>query len=300
MFLSLVSLLFLPNFFLLKLFFTCRSGRDGPLLSSEKKVDKDSQKGFAPLNPIPAPCGQSSSFFRAAGRLSGPSAANRRLTGKRLKSQGAELSFSSVSVRRGTSAPFRQSPPFLSLLAGLRGPSGRKPPAGMGNARKAKGAELSFSGVSVRGGMFGPTFYIFIEIWRELLPGSREQESSFFPAWENRSRALGLHSKKNACVRGAGKEKTGCAICPAQPRGHARRGEGKDRESDLLGAARAGRARRGEGKDRESDLLGAAARACETRRRKRQGERLARRSRAGVRGWAKAQTRCVSCPPQVR
>ena len=169
----------------------------------------------------------------------------------------------------------------------------------MGNARKAKGAELSFSGVSVRGGMFGPTFYIFIEIWRELLPGSREQESSFFPAWENRSRALGLHSKKTrACeaqgkkrqgarfarrsragMRDAAKEKTGRATCSAQPRG---------------------RARRGEGKDRESDLLGAAARACETRRRKRQGERLARRSRAGVRGWAKAQTRCVSCPPQVR
>ena len=41
----------------LKNFFICRSGRDGPLLSSEKKVDKDSQKGFAPLNPIPAPCG---------------------------------------------------------------------------------------------------------------------------------------------------------------------------------------------------------------------------------------------------
>ena len=37
--------------------------------------------------------------------LRGLSAANRRLTGKRLKSQGAELSFSSVSVRRGTPAP---------------------------------------------------------------------------------------------------------------------------------------------------------------------------------------------------
>ena len=41
----------------LKILFTCRSGRDGPLLSSEKKVDKDSQRGFAPLNPIPVPCG---------------------------------------------------------------------------------------------------------------------------------------------------------------------------------------------------------------------------------------------------
>ena len=62
---------FLPCFspfpaplFPLKLLFTCRSGRDGPLLSSEKKVDKDSQKGFAPLNPIPVPCGQSFSLPR--------------------------------------------------------------------------------------------------------------------------------------------------------------------------------------------------------------------------------------------
>ena len=48
----------------LKSLFICRSGRDGPLLSSEKKVDKDSQKGFAPLNPIPVPCGQSFSLPR--------------------------------------------------------------------------------------------------------------------------------------------------------------------------------------------------------------------------------------------
>ena len=88
----------------LKNFFICRSGRDGPLLSSQKKVDKDS-RGAAPLRtPFLRPAA-SLPFFRAAGRLSGPSAANRRLTGKRLKSQGAELSFSSVSVRRGTSAP---------------------------------------------------------------------------------------------------------------------------------------------------------------------------------------------------
>ena len=48
---------FPASLFPLKILFTCRSGRDGPLLSSEKKVDKDSQRGFAPLNPIPVPCG---------------------------------------------------------------------------------------------------------------------------------------------------------------------------------------------------------------------------------------------------
>ena len=50
-YLSPFSVWLLPLNFL----FICRSGRDGPLLSSEKKVDKDSQKGFAPLNPIPVP-----------------------------------------------------------------------------------------------------------------------------------------------------------------------------------------------------------------------------------------------------
>ena len=110
------SLLFFSPFSVsllpLKSLFTCRSGRDGPLLSSEKKVDKDSQKGFAPLNPIPAPCGRSFLLPRCWPAYAAFQAANRRLTGKRLKSQGAELSFSSVSVRRGTPAPFRRSPPF--------------------------------------------------------------------------------------------------------------------------------------------------------------------------------------------
>ena len=51
-------------------------------------------------------------FFSLLAGLTALRAANRRLTGKRLKSQGAKLSFSSVSVRRGTPAPCGQSPPF--------------------------------------------------------------------------------------------------------------------------------------------------------------------------------------------
>ena len=48
-------------------------------------------------------------FSRAAGRLSAALwAAIRRLTGKRPKSQGAELSFSSVSVRWGCAGAFAQ------------------------------------------------------------------------------------------------------------------------------------------------------------------------------------------------
>ena len=60
------------------------------------------------------------------------------------------------------------------------------------------------------------------------------------------------------------------------------------------------RARRRERKDRVRDLPGAAARACETRRRKRQGERLARRSRAGVRDAAKEKTGRATCSAQPR
>ena len=41
-------------------------------------------------------------------------------------------------------------------------------------------------------------------------------------------------------------------------------------------------------------------RACETRRRKRHGARIAHRRCACVRDWAQAKTRCANCPPQVR
>ena len=64
-------------------------------------------RGCAPSNPIPAPCGQSSPLPRCWPAYAAFQAANRRLAGKRLKSQGAKLSFSSVSVQRGTPAPFR-------------------------------------------------------------------------------------------------------------------------------------------------------------------------------------------------
>ena len=51
----------------LKILFTCRSGRDGPLLSSEKKVDKDSrgERRAAPLRtPLTVPCGCSPPLSR--------------------------------------------------------------------------------------------------------------------------------------------------------------------------------------------------------------------------------------------
>ena len=55
----------------LKLLFICRSGRDGPLLSSEKKVDKDSRGALPLRTPFLRPAANLP-FSRAAGRLKRP------------------------------------------------------------------------------------------------------------------------------------------------------------------------------------------------------------------------------------
>ena len=192
----------------------------------------------------------------------------------------------------------------------------------------------------MRGGTFGPTlFFIKFEVWRGLSPCGfppclGEQGLGFFPAWENRSRALGLHSEKNACVRGAGKEKTGCAICPAQPRVRARSkcrhkpGARLARRSRAPGKNRV-RARQGEEKDRVRDLLGAAARVTRlpaqmTLRRGAFARRVSSRPQgtggrlfpcpgkqkpgagahpeptACVRDAGKKKTGCATCPAQPR
>ena len=88
----------------------------------------------------------------------------------------------------------------------LNGPLGRKPPAGKGNARNAKEQSSSFSGVSVRGGTFGPTFYVFMEIWRGLFDrqaSSRPQGTGDGLSLSRRKQkpCAGAHLKKTACVR---------------------------------------------------------------------------------------------------
>ena len=62
-------------------------------------------KGLRPFEPHSSALRPISPFPALLAGLAALRAANRRLTGKRLKSPGAELSFSSVSVRRGTPAP---------------------------------------------------------------------------------------------------------------------------------------------------------------------------------------------------
>ena len=112
---SLIFCLFLFGFCLSTFFSFVAHAATGTPFSFRKENGGKEPRGGAiapPSNPHSCalrPITPSSALLAG---LTALRAANRRLTGKRLKSQGAELSFSSVSVRRGTSAPFRRSPPF--------------------------------------------------------------------------------------------------------------------------------------------------------------------------------------------
>ena len=145
-----------------------------------------------------------------------------------------------------------------------------------------------------------------MEVWRGLLPGRREQKPGFLPARENRSSAWACTQKEpRACAAGqrnkpgarlARRSRATCPpqVCSAQARAFSLPGK--------TGARREARTRN-------------QPRACETRGRKRQGARIARRSRAGKKQtgqtalWAadtlQAASRvtdgaCAICSPQVR
>ena len=111
---------------------------------------------------------------------------------------------------------------------------------------KSPGAELSFSGVSVRWGCAGA--------FARRVSSRPQGTGARLSAGPGKQKpGVGPHPETTACVRDAEKEQTRCATCSAQPRG---------------------RARHGEEKDRVRVLLTAAARACEARRRKRRGKPL--------------------------
>ena len=99
----------------------------------------------------------------------------------------------------------------------------------MGNARKAKGAELSFSDVSVRWGCAGA-------FARRVSSRPKGTGARPFPCPGKQKPGVGTRPERIACVRGKAKKKTGCATCSAQPRGRARHGEERDTVRDLLAA----------------------------------------------------------------
>ena len=102
-------------------------------------------------------------------------------------------------------------PPFLSLLAGLSGPSGRKPPADKGNARKAKEQSSAFRAFLCVGERAAPRFAYS---WKF---GAGFCQADFLPATGNRSWA--------SCLPGKTEARRGRA--PGTNRVRARRGERK-------------------------------------------------------------------------
>ena len=279
---------------------------------------------------MPAPCGQSSLFSALLAGLRGLSAANRRLTWEtpekprsraqlfgRFCAWGMRRSF--FPAGRTDAVPWactqkktraceaqgkkRQGARLARRrrAAGrLNGPSGRNSPADMGNARKAKEQSSAFRAFSVRGGTFGPTFCVFMEVWRGLSPGGfsprrREQEAGLLPARENRSRAWARTWKepraceargrkrqgariahrrcrsrawartweRTTCVRDAGKKKTGCANCPAPAArlAHRRCAHRRCRSPAWACTRNQPRARLGAGTNRVRDLPTAGAEA---------------------------------------
>ena len=147
-----------------------------------------------------------------------------------MKSQGAELSFSSVSVRRRTSAPFRRSPLFLAA-GRLTRPFGRKPPADGETPEKPRSrAQLfrRFCALGMRRGFRLAGFRLGHRKrgWASCLPGKTGAVRG--PALgTNRVRArLGKATNpvRDLPAAGAracetrGRKKTGCATCPPQVR----------------------------------------------------------------------------------
>ena len=243
------------------------------------------------MNPIPAPCGRSFLLPRCWPAYAAFQAANRRLTGKRLKSPGAELSFSSVSVRRGDVCALSPISPFFWLLAGLaalRAANRRQIRETLEKPRSKAQLFGRFCASGMRRGFFlpGKTVARRGQAARNSrvrarrgeekdtvrdLPGAaalekaKEQSSAFraflcvgdapelSPCPGKQELSAGTHPERTACVRGSNADTNTVRVLPT-----------------------------------------AGARACETRGGKRHDARLARRSRARKSQGAKLSFSSVS------
>ena len=83
---------------------------------------------------------------------------------------------------------------------------------------KSQGAKLSFSSVSVRWGRAGA-------FARRVSSRPQGTGGGLSPRPGKQKPGASMHSERTAGVRDAAKKKTGCATCPAQPRGRARLGK---------------------------------------------------------------------------
>ena len=141
----------------------------------------------------------------------------------------------------------------------------------------------------------GPTFCVFIEVWRGLLPGKfppgrREQKLGFLPARENRSRARARTRKRPRACEVEQRHKPGARIahrrCARRRRGwHGKRPKSQGAELSFFGRFCAWGTRRG--------FLPARENRSSARARTRKEPRACA-------AQMQTQTRCASCPPQVR
>ena len=158
-------------------------------------------------------------FSRAAGRLTRPFGRKPPADGETLEKPRSKAQLFKRFCAKGDACALLPISPFFSLLAGLaalraanRRLAGKRP--------KCQGAELSFSGVSVRGGTFDPAFYIFMEIWRGLCP------ASFLPATGTGARFFPCLGEQEPCA----------GHTPGNNRGRARHGNETNTGRDLLTA----------------------------------------------------------------
>ena len=145
-------------------------------------------------------------------------AANRRLTGKRLKSQGAKLSFSSVFCAKGDACALSPISPFLSLLAGLTALRAANRRLARETPEKPKEQSSAFRAFLCVGERVAPRYSFQIGNLARAFARLQGTETRLSPRLGKQKLSAGPHPEPAACVRGAGKEKTGCANCPAQPR----------------------------------------------------------------------------------
>ena len=250
----------------LNLLFICRSCRDGhPIFFSERKWGKRTARGAArrsPSNPIPAPCGQSPLSPRCWPAYA---AFGRKppADGETLEKPGSRAQLFKRFCAKGDACALSLISPFLSLLAGLAALRAANRRQIKETPEKPRSKAQLFRRFCASGTRRG------------FCPGG------FLPAAGNRRWDFSLPEETGA-QRGP---------TPGKNRGRARRGEEKDTVRDLPGAAarlahrRCARRRRGlsprQGKQEPCVSTHPERTAC-------------------VRGWAKKQTRSVTCPPQAR
>ena len=245
----------------LKILFICRSGRDGPLLSSEKKVDKDSRGGAVapPSNPHSSTLRPISPFPALLAGLRGPLGRKPPADRETFEKPRSRAQLFKRFCAKGNACALRPVTPFFSLLAGLTALWAANRRLARETPEKPKEQSSAFRAFLCVGERVAPGFLLKMEVWRGLSLGQVS------------SRAQGTGVRLFPCP---GKQ----TPCPGP----------------ALGTNRV-RARRRERKDRVRELPGAAARACEAGRRHKPGARIAHRRCARRRRYLRAFVK--STPP---